>query len=104
MKLYYREQRRKILQAIKASPLAKHSQIIERNAGTHFLLHVDTELTEEAVRSAAAAASLQLSFYSDYSYTQTTSDGITLVINYAGIEESKLSEVIKRLEAIFITQ
>ena len=104
MKLYYREQRRKILAALKASPLAQCSGIIERNAGTHFLLHIKTTLSEEEVRRSAAAASLQLSFYSDYSYTKTSSDGITLVINYAGIEESKLSEVIKRLESIFITQ
>ena len=104
MKLYYREQRRKILAALKASPLAQCSSIIERNAGTHFLLHISTTLSEEEVRRAAAAASLQLSFYSDYSYSKTSSDGITLVINYAGIEEIKLSEVIRRLEAIFITQ
>ena len=101
MKLYYREQRSKILQAIKASPLARHSQIIERNAGTHFLLHVDTELTEEAVRSAAEAASLQLSFYSDYSYSRQSNKGLTLVINYAGIEEEKIAEIVKRLSDIF---
>lgn len=101
MKLYYREQRSKILQAIKASPLAQHSQIIERNAGTHFLLHVDTELTEETVRSAAEAASLQLSFYSDYSYSKKTDSGLTLVINYAGIEEAKIAEIVKRLNGIF---
>ena len=104
MKLYYRDQRHKILAALKASPLAQRSSIIERNAGTHFLLHIKTTLSEEEVRRSAAAASLQLSFYSDYSYTKTSSDGITLVINYAGIEESKLSEVIRRLEKIFITQ
>ena len=104
MKLYYREQRRKILAALKASPLAQCSGLIERNAGTHFLLHISTTLSEEEVRRAAAAASLQLSFYSDYSYSKTSSDGITLVINYAGIEESKLSEVIRRLEKIFITK
>lgn len=101
MKLYYREQRSKILQAIKASPLAQHAHITERNAGTHFLLHVDTELTEEAVRSAAEAMSLQLSFYSDYSYSKHNSKGLTLVINYAGIEEDKITEIVKRLIDIF---
>lgn len=101
MKLHYREQRSKILQAIKASPLAKHSQIIERNAGTHFLLHVDTQLTEETARQAAEAASLQLSFYSDYSYSKKSTSGLTLVINYAGIEEEKIAEIVKRLSEIF---
>ena len=101
MKLHYREQRSKILQALKTSPLAKHSQIIERNAGTHFLLHIDTDLTEIQARQAAEAASLQLSFYSDYSYSKKSAAGLTLVVNYAGIEEEKIAEIVKRLNEIF---
>ena len=53
MKNYYREQRHKILAAIHSSPLAAVSQITERNAGTHFVLHINTKLTEAEVRKAA---------------------------------------------------
>lgn len=102
MKLYYREQRSKILQAIKESPLAQISTITERNAGTHFLLHVATNLTEEEVRHAATDASLHLSFYSDYSYKKITSAGITLVINYAGIPTEKITAIVSRLSKIFV--
>ena len=101
MKNYYREQRHKILAAIHASPLAAVSQITERNAGTHFVLHISTKLTEAEVRKAALAADMCLSFYSDYSHNTEENNGCTLVINYAAIEADKITSVIERLSSLF---
>lgn len=100
MKIYYREQRNKILNALNHSPLKSISKIIERNAGTHFLLQINTSLTEEQVRKAALASGLYLSFYSDYSYQKKTDD-CTLVINYAGITADKINALVKKLTKIF---
>ena len=104
MKNYYREQRRQILAALQACPLAQISTITERNAGTHFLLHIATKLTEEEVRQAAHAKDMHLSFYSDYSYRKMEEAGCTLVINYAGIPSENIAEVVKRLSEIFIKE
>ena len=101
MKNYYREQRHKILAAIYSSPLAAVSQITERNAGTHFVLHINTKLTEAEVRKAALAADMCLSFYSDYSHNTEENNGCTLVINYAAIEADKIAAVIERLSSLF---
>ena len=101
MKNYYREQRHKILAAIHSSPLAAVSQITERNAGTHFVLHINTKLTEAEVRKAALAADMSLSFYSDYSHNTEENNGCTLVINYAAIEADKIAAVIERLSSLF---
>ena len=101
MKNYYREQRHKILAAIHSSPLAAVSQITERNAGTHFVLHINTKLTEAEVRKAALAADMCLSFYSDYSHNTEENNGCTLVINYAAIEADKIAAVIERLSSLF---
>lgn len=102
MKNYYREQRRQILAALQACPLAQISTITERNAGTHFLLHITTKLTEDEVRQVARAKDMHLSFYSDYSYRKMEDAGCTLVINYAGIPSKNIAEVVKRLSEIFI--
>lgn len=103
MKNYYREQRSQILAALHASPLAKISTVTERNAGTHFLLHVCTPLSEQKVRQAALAQDMHLSFYSDYSYRKLEdATGCTLVFNYAGVRQEQINEVIKRLTAIFL--
>ena len=101
MKNYYREQRHKILAAIYSSPLAAVSQITERNAGTHFVLHINTKLTEAEVRKSALAADMCLSFYSDYSHNTEENNGCTLVINYAAIEADKIAAVIERLSRLF---
>lgn len=101
MKKFYREQRTKILTALRKSPLANISEITERNAGTHFLLHIKTSLNEEEIRNAAYNANLSLSFYSDYSHTCTPRENCTLVINYAAISDNNIDLVLKRLASIF---
>lgn len=102
MKNYYRGQRSQMLEAVRNSPLAGISKITERNAGTHFLLSVRTRLSEEEVRRAGLKADLSLSMYSDYSYSSEQADGCcTLVINYAGIGQDKIPEVVRRLARIF---
>lgn len=102
MRNYYKEQRSKILGALRKSPLAKISAITERKAGTHFLLHVRTRLTEEAIRQAARKANMSLSFYSDYGYSKAEKDCCILVINYAGIPADKIEAIVAQLADIFI--
>ena len=101
MKNYYRGQRAQILSAVKNSPLGAISEITERNAGTHFLLNVRTRLSEEEVRQKGLQADLSLSMYSDYSYSAPKTPGCTLVINYAGIQQEQIAEVVFRLSSIF---
>lgn len=103
MKNYYREQRTRVLNTIKDSPLSEISTVIERNAGTHFLLNIRTEMSDKQVFEAGIERDLHLSFYSDYSYAKYGGDGVcTLVFNYAGIARDKIEEAIRRLESIFI--
>lgn len=101
LKNYYREQRTRMLKAVEESPLGEIADIIERNAGTHFLLRVRTTLTEEQVRQRAEEQDMLLSLYSDYSYAPPEDGVCTLVINYAGVDREKLPEVIRRLGSIF---
>ncbi|MGE4353484.1 MAG: PLP-dependent aminotransferase family protein [Oscillospiraceae bacterium] len=104
MKNYYKEKRALILEAIKNSPLAKISKIIERNAGTHFLLNVRTELSDEQIFEAGLKRDMYLSFFSDYSYSKSSPEGYsTLVMNYAGIAKDKIADAVQRLSKIFLS-
>lgn len=101
MKNYYREQREQILSEVEKSPLNNISNIVERKAGTHFVLEVKTRLKAEEARAEGEKRDLSLSLYSDYS-TMPLNDGIVrLVINYAGIPRKKIKEVVRRLADIF---
>lgn len=98
---FYRKQRARVLAAVKASPLAAIAQVTEHNAGTHFLLQVNTALSEEEVRKRAAAAGLNVSMLSDYCYVQDKHAQPTLVVNYAGIEPERVQEAVERLVGVF---
>lgn len=101
IKTYYRKLRLQVLQEVANSALGRISEIIERNAGTHFLLQVRTALSVEEIRQAGAQADMQLLFYSDYAHIPHEKNEKLLVINYAAIEPGEVSEVVARLEGIF---
>lgn len=100
MRKFYGEQRTAILNAIKNSPLGAIANVIERNAGTHFLLRVHTSLSEKEIIDAGLRRSMLLSMYSDYSNAPLEGAPV-LIINYAGIEPGKISEVVQTLSDIF---
>ena len=101
IKTYYRKLRMQVLHAFANSGLGRISEIIEHNAGTHFLLRVHTALTENEIRQIGAKSDMQLLFYSDYAHTLPAENRCLLVINYAAIEPEEISEIVARLEKIF---
>ena len=106
MRTFYRQQRAAVMSAIEASPLAARSRIEERNAGTHFLLRLETDLSEAQIRERARKQGLNVSFLSDYLLEQkgleSKQTANTLVINYAGITPDRVEETVKRLSAAII--
>ncbi len=103
LKKYYREQRAAMLHALKCSPLITSGRavIMERRAGTHFLLHVDTELSRSAIEERAKERGIALSFYADYFHAPLNEEGVTLVINYAAIARDAIEDVVSRLCDVF---
>lgn len=112
---FYRRQREAVLREIAQSPLADISHVEERNAGTHFLLHVRTSLTHDQVRQRGAEQGLNISLFNDYllrdgdglserttkRFEQYSNGETALVLNYAGIEPERLSETVRRLTCVF---
>ncbi len=101
MRKYYSSIRTQVLTAIKNSPLAKISRVEEHDAGTHFLLIVQTKLTIKEIKRAAYLQTMSLSFYSEYSNEPETPGICKLVINYASIRPEKIQDVVERLCRIF---
>lgn len=102
MRNFYKRQRVSILKEFTQSRLIEKAAIEEHNAGTHFLLKVRTGLSKEHIYEQGIEKDLHVSFFSDYSISDTDEPGyVTLVINYAAIVGDKIPEVVKRLEEIF---
>lgn len=104
MRNFYRNQRNLILNSIKASPLNNICTIKEQDAGLHFLMTVNTRLSEEEMLERAKRLGIRIGFLSGFYFDKTyknDSTKNTLVINYSGIEPEKIPHSIELLEKCF---
>ena len=102
IKNYYKKLRVQIINAIRESSIGEISEIVEYHSGTHFLLKVKTDLSEEEINEKCLENDLHILTYADYIKDDTDSDkSMTLVINYAGINPERIDDVIKRIERVF---
>ncbi|MBR6697963.1 MAG: PLP-dependent aminotransferase family protein [Lachnospiraceae bacterium] len=101
MKNHYKNQRDLLLNAIKNSRLSNIAEVYEENAGTHFLLKVNTRLTDAQIIEKAKKEDIDISCLSEYCIRNSKNVEGTLVVNYAGVHKERIEEAIKRLERIF---
>ncbi len=103
MRNYYKKKRIQILNELYDSKLMNIASVEEHNVGTHFLLKVATDKTQEEIYEEGIKKDLHISFFSDYSVKNVDENGsVTLVINYAAISGDKIGEVVKRLTEILV--
>jgi GntR family transcriptional regulator/MocR family aminotransferase len=101
LRRYYGKQRRAIIDALSASPLMEIAEIRPANVGTHLLLHVDTRMTDDAIRAAAEARGLNLNMLSDYAVEPNALTIHYIVLNFASIEPAYIGDVVRALTDIF---
>lgn len=97
MRTYYRNLRDHLVQELRQSPLADRIRIHEEDSGVHFLLEVESERSDAEIIARAEENGLRLTCLSDYYYDPAHCHERSLVINYAGIQPEKVSEVVRRL-------
>lgn len=98
---YYKQQRDFIKKVIKVSELGKVCKIIETGAGTHFLLQVDTPLSDVEVKWAAQEKGILLNCLSEFCFENRERYKGLLIMNYSDMEERRLRMAIAALEEIF---
>lgn len=93
MRIQYKAIRDQLIDQIKSSWLAPYISISQENAGLHFLLDIDTDMTDKQLKEKALDMGIAVSFLSDY-YDKTAtgsaylSDRHVAVINYSGLDSS----------------
>ena len=98
MRRFYRSRRNNILKILQNSPFASQLTIREEDAGLHFLVTVDTQLTDEQLVSLCAQAGIPASALSSFYHTPVPeSVSHTLVINYAVLREEELEEALQKI-------
>ena len=95
MRKFYRARRNRVIALLESCPGAEKFTIQEQDAGLHFLLKVDTSLSDEALTQAFLTQGLKVQPLSAF-YTQPI-DLHSLVINYSGVDEENLEKALKGL-------
>ena len=98
---YYRKQREAVMQAIRGSRLNEKCRIIENNAGTHFLLYVETKMMPSEIKRAAQRNDLELALLSDYSFKSYPIAEKIVVVNYASLSDDNVAETVEKIARVF---
>ena len=99
MRRHYKNVRDTWLSEIRANRILKSAEIREEDAGLHFLLKLDTPLTDDELKAAILRGGINISCLSDYYSDASSAEKGTLIINYSSILPEEVHEVVARLAA-----
>ena len=100
MRKFYKQRRNRVVAALNGCAFSQRLEIREEDAGLHFLLKVDTALSDRALTELCARAGIQVRTLSSYYRGQVPEvDLHYLVINYSGLREDTLEQALDHIAA-----
>ena len=96
MRKFYRLRRNRVVEILKTCPWAHRLEILEQDAGLHFILRVETELTDDALTEKLWQAGISIRPLSYY-YHLSGADTHCFVVDYAQLDEEALREAMQKL-------
>ena len=101
MRKFYRSRRDRILSVIAACPFAHLLTIREENAGLHFLVKVDTGLSDRELTALFEKAGIRVFCLSSYYHGPVPEeDSRCLIVNYSGLTDEQTDRLEQRLQAL----
>ena len=98
MRKFYRGRRNRVLQALQECPFAHRLTVLEQDAGLHFLLQVDTDLSGQALVQRCAGCGIRVQTLADFYHGHAPAGAEKyLVINYSSLDDSALPAALQRL-------
>ena len=95
MRNYFHNKRDKLLNAIEKSPLAAYVTISEEDAGLHFLLKINTELSDEEFLQRLEQSGIKLSSLSQYYRIPPQKVEHIFIVNYSFVAEENIDKAIQ---------
>lgn len=102
MRNLYRGRRDALLHAIGKSKLSHLVEISEENAGLHFIMKINTHLSDEEFCKRAEEKGVRIGALSDY-YTEATPSEHQFIINYSALSSKKLEKALNALYEVAIS-
>ncbi|MGM9585012.1 MAG: PLP-dependent aminotransferase family protein [Faecousia sp.] len=99
MRKSYKNRRNAVISLLNHCPFAEKLSILEQDAGLHFLLKVDTPLSDRALTGLLAQAGIRVQALSEFYHDSPGIQGY-LVVNYSGIREDALEKALGAIESV----
>ena len=102
MRKFYKGRRNRMLEALQQSDISGRLTILEENAGLHFVVRVDSPLSDEALVSRCERAGIRVRSLGSYYHGQVPKYAEKcLVVNYSGLSEEQMDDLPERLKNLF---
>ncbi len=98
MKNIYKSKRDFLIELIKASRIGENFQIIGSEAGLHFLLEANNEISENELVSLAKKKGVRVRGLKEYYLSPVTNARATIVLGYSALSKDEMKEAILQLE------
>ena len=100
MRKFYKSRRNRVLAALETCSFAPRLTVLEENAGLHFLVRVDTPVSDGELVCRCAAAGLRVQTLGDFYHGQVPEAARRqLVVNYSGLTDEDLDLLEQKLAA-----
>ena len=100
MRLYYGRKRSQVMDCIHKQLQGQAYRIIENQSGLHFLLEVETSLSDQAVKQALLDQGIGIHSVSDYDMSIASPDSHCFLIQYAGFDIPRFKEALNTFKNI----
>ena len=101
MRKFYKTRRNRLIGTIGTCPVSDRLEILEENAGLHFLVKVHTQLTDEALVERCRQLGIRVRALSSY-YQGDVPDWAAgcLVVNYSALTDEQLNALEEKLRLL----
>ena len=99
MRKFYKNRRNRVVSILENCAFSDRLTILEQDAGLHFLLRVDTEMTDNTLTERLREAGIRVHALSSY-YHDKKQDLHCLVVNYSGLKEEALEQAMEEIKNI----
>lgn len=97
MKKYYKERRDTLLKVLDESPLKEFVTIDEKDAGNHFLMKVNTSLSDTQLKWYAREHGIKLDCLSEYCVRYKETFAHTIIVNYSDLDADSFHKALEIL-------
>ena len=101
MRKYYHIQGEQLAETIKNTPSIPYTEISGIESGTHLLVKLNTELSDQEIKRKAKEKQINLCCLSEFCIDSPARYQHTLVLNYTSMNAEQMQEVIQKLGEIF---